>query len=100
MKNLSLLFIVLFSLCVSVSAQQDSTLAPKHEHQVAINATNFIQTLVSFNGSTFNNTPYDFQYKYLYWRNANKHAIGLRSGFGYRKFAFNSDQPNSNSKSS
>lgn len=99
MKKLSLLFFFLVTICVSAFAQ-DSTPAYKHEHQLAINATNFIQTLVSFNGSTFNNTPYDFQYKYLYWRNANNHAIGLRSGFGYRKFAFNSDQPNSNTKSS
>ncbi|HCS20111.1 MAG TPA: hypothetical protein DIW47_06035 [Bacteroidetes bacterium] len=99
MKNLSLFCILTFSLSMSVSAQ-DSAVSPRNEHQIAINATNFIQTLVSFNGSTFNNTPYDFQYKYLHWRGVDEYAIGARTGFGYRKFAFNSDQPNSNSRSS
>lgn len=99
MKNLSLFCILLFSFCTPLFAQEDEEPA-LHEHQIAINATNFIQTLVSFNGSTFNNTPYDFQYKYLYWRGEDKYSIGLRSGFGYRKTDTKSDQPNSNSKSS
>ncbi|MHB1278074.1 MAG: hypothetical protein ACYC1Q_06715 [Bacteroidia bacterium] len=99
MKKLSLLCFQIFALAMGVSAQE-AEVPKKNEHQIAINATNFIQTLVSFNGSTFNNTPYDFQYKYLYWRGEDKYAIGVRTGFGYRKFAFNSDQPNSNSRSS
>lgn len=96
MKNLSLLFILVFSIGIPAFAQEEEV--PKlHEHQVAINATNFIQTLVSFNGSTFNNTPYDFQYKYLYWPVGRKYGFGMRSGFGYQKSSFNQDQPNSNS---
>lgn len=98
MRNTSLL--IVFTLCsVSGLFAQDADKVKVQEHQIAINATNFIQTLISFNGSTFNNTPYDLQYKFLQWSTDGKEAYGARTGFGYSQGFSNIDQPAQNSKS-
>lgn len=99
MRIVSLLSILLILSFSNLSHAQAIKFTKDHEHQLAINATNFIQTLVSFNGSTFNNTPYDFQYKYLNWQNEGKYALGFRAGYGFSKTTFDQEQPNSNTES-
>ncbi|MBI1222534.1 MAG: hypothetical protein GC180_08020 [Bacteroidetes bacterium] len=94
MLKKSLLLVFLFLLFGQTYAQDDTTKHKKLEHQLAINATNFIQTLISFNGSVFNNTPYNFQYKFLEWNSMNKYAFGLRTGFGYLVNNSKLEQPN------
>lgn len=98
MKKTSLLLAFLLTSIGSLFAQSDNEYK-KHEHQIAINATNFIQTLISFNGSTFNNTPYNLQYKYLNWVKEDKMALGVRTGFGYTSTFSSTDQPMQQTKS-
>ena len=69
------------------------------EHQIGLNATNFIQSLFSFNGTTLSNTPYDVQYKGFYRFNQEgevKHLVGIRAGYGMTKSGNTLERPLSN----
>lgn len=59
----------------------------RFEHQLGLNATNFIQTLASLSGNTFASSPYSVNYKMLMKTPEGSflNAAGLRVGYGRRR---------------